>query len=90
VDSARKEKAPTLDDISGSKNWDNMVDQGLVVHRPKFFDETGRKTEADFYCRKSRFEELGYPCRLKMDFDLNTGRYRSTDYRANAGLNRAA
>ena len=31
--------AAWLEDNSGSKSWDNMVNQGFVVHRPKFFDE---------------------------------------------------
>jgi twinkle protein len=88
MDSTRKGKVPELEDISGSKNWDNMVDQGFVVHRPKFFDENGRNTEAEFWHRKSRFEELGYPTKLKMTFDLRTGRYRSNDYSGAAGLNR--
>ncbi|MBM1169914.1 DnaB-like helicase C-terminal domain-containing protein [Microvirga arabica] len=88
MDATRKGKAPELEDISGSKNWDNMVDQGFVVHRPKFVDENGRNTEAEFYQRKSRFEELGYPCKLKMSFDLKTGRYHSADYPAHAGCNK--
>jgi twinkle protein len=88
MDATRKGKAPELEDISGSKNWDNMVDQGFVVHRPKFVDESGRNTEAEFFHRKSRFEELGYPCKLKMTLDLHTGRYRSADYTGHAGLNR--
>jgi twinkle protein len=88
MDATRKGKAPELEDISGSKNWDNMVDQGFVVHRPKFIDENGRNTEAEFYQRKSRFEELGYPCKLKMTFDLQSGQYHSADYPGYAGLNR--
>jgi twinkle protein len=80
MDSARRGQAPGLEDISGSKNWENMVDQGFVVHRPEVFDGTNRKTEAHLYHRKSRFEELGYPCKLAMDFKLSEGRYISTDY----------
>lgn len=80
MDGARRGQAPGLEDISGSKNWENMVDQGFVVHRPEVFDGGQRKTEAAFYQRKSRFEELGYPCKLMMNFDVNKGVYRSTDY----------
>lgn len=79
-DGKRRDVPPTLEDISGSKNWDNMCDQGFVVHRPEIFDGRNRKTEANLYHRKARFEELGYPCRLALDFDIPTGRYRSTDY----------
>ena len=88
MDATRKGKAPELEDISGSKNWDNMVDQGFVVHRPKFFDENGRNTDAELWYRKSRFEDLGYPCRLKMTLDPATGRYHSADYLGTASLNR--
>jgi twinkle protein len=80
MDGARRGQAPGLEDISGSKNWENMVDQGFVVHRPEIFDGTNRKTEAHLYQRKARFEELGYPCKLQMDYDLKTGCYKSLDY----------
>jgi twinkle protein len=65
-----------------------MVDQGFVVHRPTFFEDGQRKTEAQFYHRKARFDALGYQCQLKMDFDLTTGRYRSADYNGALGVNR--
>lgn len=80
MDGTRRGQAPGLEDISGSKNWENMVDQGFVVHRPEIFDGTNRKTEAHLYHRKARFEELGHPCKLKLDFKLSEGRYVSADY----------
>lgn len=80
MDGTRRGQAPGLEDISGSKNWENMVDQGFVVHRPEIFDGTNRKTEVHLFQRKARFEELGYPCKLSMDFKLSEGRYVSTDY----------
>lgn len=80
MDGTRRGQAPGLEDISGSKNWENMVDQGFVVHRPEIFDGTNRKTEAHLYHRKARFEELGHPCKLQLDFKLNEGRYVSADY----------
>lgn len=80
LDSARKGQPPMLEDISGSKNWDNMPDQGFAVHRPEIFDGVNRKTEAALYHRKARFEELGYPCKLQMNYQLSNGRYVSTDY----------
>jgi hypothetical protein len=45
-----------------------MVDQGFVVHRPKMFDGKERLTKAELHHRKARFEELGYPCVLDLDF----------------------
>lgn len=80
MDSARRGTAPSLEDISDSKHWENMVDQGFVVHRPQIFDGSQRKTEAALYHRKARFDELGYPCKLAMDYSLQSGSYRSTDY----------
>lgn len=78
--SDRRGQPPQLEDISGSKHWDNMVDQGFVVHRPEIFDGSTRKTEAALYCRKARFEELGYPCKLSLNYSLETGKYKSIDY----------
>jgi twinkle protein len=80
MDGVRKDRTPTLEDISGSKNWENMCDQGFVVHRPEIFEAGERKTEATLWHRKARFDELGYPCKLGLNFDIATGRYRSTDY----------
>jgi twinkle protein len=76
----RRGNPPELEDIAGSKHWDNMVDQGFVVHRPQVFDGKDRKTEAVLLHKKARFEELGFPCKLNMDFKVNEGRYVSTDY----------
>lgn len=80
MDSARRNTPPSLEDISASKNWENMVDQGFVVHRPEIFDGTTRKTEAVLYHRKARFEELGYPCKLQLNYLIESGKYVSTDY----------
>lgn len=77
MDGTRRGQAPGLEDISGSKNWENMVDQGFVVHRPEIFDGSSRKTNAALFHRKARFEELGYPCKLMLDFDINRGMYLS-------------
>ena len=81
VDSRRRGEPPVLEDISGSKHWDNKVDLGLCIHRPKVFEDGERKTEADLWVLKSRFEECGYPCRLAINYDLLEGRFKPTDYR---------
>lgn len=80
MDSTRRGTAPMLEDISGSKNWDNAVDQGFVVHRDEIYAEGERKTGATLFCRKSRFEELGFPCALDLDFSLSRGAYRAVNY----------
>ena len=45
--------SPDLEDILGSNNWDNMVHQRFVVHRPKFVEDGERQTEAEFLHRKA-------------------------------------
>ena len=84
MDHTRKGQPPMLEDVSGSKNWENMCDQGFVVHRGAIFDGTDRKTEATLYHRKARFEELGYPCKLEMNYVVHEGRYVSMDYKSGA------
>jgi len=84
----RRNQPPIFEDIAGSKHWDNVVDQGFVVHRPKLFDaKTGiRQTEANLFHRKVRFPELGYQGVFGIELDL--ARYcfkprmlqRSNDY----------
>jgi twinkle protein len=55
----RRGKPPLLEDISGSKHWDNIPDQGFTVYRPSLFDNGVRQTGAELYHRKARFPELG-------------------------------
>jgi twinkle protein len=80
MESDRRGKPPQLEDISGSKNWDNAPDQGFAIHRPKVFDDGQRQTRSELFHLKARFEELGYPCKLSLDYSLSTGRFISTDY----------
>ena len=81
MDARRRGEPPDLEDISGSKNWDNRVDQGFVVHRSTMFKDGKRQTEAFLHHKKTRFDELGFVCRLGLEFDLKAARYVSTDYR---------
>lgn len=77
-DAKLKDRAPDLEDISGSKAWETMPDQGFSVHRAKFWDETaGRRFEAELFHRKARFEELGYPCTLDIRLNPKSGRFES-------------
>jgi twinkle protein len=73
----RRNQPPALEDIAGSKHWDNVPDQGFVVHRPQLFDaKTGmRQTAAKLFHRKARFPKLGYPCRLNIELDLQKYRF---------------
>lgn len=76
IESLRRGEPPDLEDIAGSKHWDNMVDQGFVVHRPHLFDEKGnRETYAELHHKKARFDELGYATKFGLDYDVDLGRY---------------
>jgi twinkle protein len=72
-----RDRVPFLEDISGSKHWDNMPDQGLVIHRENFWnkDSGARQWNADLYHLKARYEELGYPCHLKVKLNSATWRF---------------
>jgi twinkle protein len=76
VDAGRRGTVPELEDIAGSKHWDNMVDQGFVVHRPRMFDDDGNRVcYAELHHKKARFEELGFPTKFGLEFDPDQGRY---------------
>jgi twinkle protein len=62
---------PTLYDISGSANWVNKADVGLVVHR----DPLARPPQVDIHIRKCRFKSVGKPGCATLDYDIATGRY---------------
>lgn len=72
-----RDRVPSLEDISGSKNWDNMPDQGFAVHREQFWDESTRQRryEAKLFHLKSRFEELGHPIVFDMRLNPKTWRF---------------
>lgn len=74
MDSQLRGEPPKLEDCSGAKAWDTVPDQGFSIHRPVVFDGQ-RRTEANFYVLKARFKELGYPCKLEVNYDLRTDTY---------------
>jgi twinkle protein len=63
---------PTLYDISGSANWANKADLGVVVHRP---DPIGDPTAVEIYVRKVRFKSVGKIGAVRLSYDKTTGRY---------------
>ena len=73
---ARK-NPPDLYSISGSAHWNNRVDQGFVVYREKMMDGANRATAAQLICTKARFQELGYPSKHDLNFDLDRGVFES-------------
>ena len=62
---------PTLYDISGSANWANKADIGIVVYR----DPERAPNTADIYIRKVRFKPVGKIGVLRLRYDPVTGRY---------------
>ncbi len=61
---------PGLYDISGSANFGNKADFGVVVHRDL---KTGRTTIS---VRKCRFKHLGKIGDAELEYDVATGCYR--------------
>lgn len=60
-----------LYDISGSANWVNKVDLGIVVHR----DFEGDPTRTEIHVRKVRFKQTGKIGVVSLRYDKLTGRY---------------
>jgi twinkle protein len=81
MDARSRGQRPALEDIAGSKHWDNKTDLGLCVYRPKVFEKGVRMTEAEIVVLKSRFDELGHPCRLALDYSITEGRFKAVDYK---------
>ncbi len=62
--------------VLAERSKDEITDTGLLV-----FEKGERKTEAYLYVLKSRFDELSYPYRQALDYDLKEGRLKSADYK---------
>jgi twinkle protein len=61
---------PTLYDISGSANWANKADIGIVVHR-----DPDKDPKAEIHIRKVRFKSEGKLGVIELRWDRATGRY---------------
>jgi twinkle protein len=70
---------PTLYDISGSANWANKADLGVVVYRQEDNGPT------DIYVRKVRFKSVGKIGSTRLNYDRATGRYSEHAGRAPSG-----
>jgi twinkle protein len=62
---------PSLYDISGSANWVNKADLGIVVHR----DPDKDPTRTEIQVRKVRFKAVGKIGGVALRWDRVTGRY---------------
>jgi twinkle protein len=70
-DSSGKIPVPTLYDISGSANFGNKCDVGVVIHR----DPNNDPTRTDVFVRKVRFKQTGRIGATSLRYDKLTGRY---------------
>lgn len=75
-DYVQRSRCPDLEDISGSKHWDNVCDQGFAVWRPRLFDDDGKRlTYAEMHHKKARYRELGYPTKFGLDYKTELERF---------------
>jgi twinkle protein len=70
-DNSGERPIPTLYDISGSANWVNKADLGIVIHR----DPDKDPTRTDVLVRKVRFKAVGKIGGISLWWDRATGRY---------------
>ena len=66
---------PNLYDISGSANWANKADFGVVIHR----DWAERSTKVEIHVLKVRFKSVGREGIVTLHYDRATGRYTEPD-----------
>jgi twinkle protein len=68
----KDQKIPTLYDISGSANWYNMADYGIIIHRDRGSDEK-LENKSQIIISKVKDFELGDPSggRVELYFDFN-------------------
>lgn len=71
-DKEGKYPIPSLYDISGSSNFVNKADVGIVVHRPDPLNIFG---DTEIHIKKMRFKENGKLGMISLEYDRNTGRY---------------
>jgi len=76
-----KVPAPTLYDISGSANWSNKADIGLVVYR----DPEEDPTKTEIHVRKMRFKSEGKMGSIAFRWNPVTGRYSEIASRGYCG-----
>jgi len=76
-----KVPVPTLYDISGSANWSNKADIGLVVYR----DPEEDPTKTEIHVRKMRFKSEGKMGSIALRWNPVTGRYSEIASRGYCG-----
>ena len=79
-----KVPVPTLYDISGSANWSNKADLGVVVYR----DTEEDPTKTEIHVRKVRFKSEGKIGDVVLRWNPATGRYSEITSRGRYGAAR--
>lgn len=64
-------RVPNLYDISGSANWFNVVDNGIIVHRTE-------TNQADIYIKKIKHGFMGSTGKASLNFSRENQRYFDT------------
>lgn len=77
-----KGEAPGLYDVSGSANFVNKPDVGIVINRK--WEDDGPSSEAEIWIKKMRRKRAGRVGMTTLQYDPVTGRYSETDA-ANVG-----
>lgn len=74
-------EVPTLYDISGSANWFNIADNGIVIYRQ--FSENFSESYSIVYVQKVKHKFIGKTGFVKFDFDMSCQRYIEKDEQNN-------
>lgn len=67
-----KTPVPSLYDISGSANWANKADLGIVVYRVP----DAHPPQTEIHVKKCRFKSVGKMGMVTLEYDPPTGQYR--------------
>jgi twinkle protein len=67
---------PTLYDISGSANWRNKADNGIVIWR----DFSNAQTPVEVHSQKIRFRQIGKLGVAKLAYQAATQTYRELGF----------
>jgi twinkle protein len=80
-----KMRVPSLYDISGSANFYNKTDYGIVVHRQVTENNT-MLNKIEVYWSKIKFKHLGEQGMSKLEYDYETGRFSAGSFDKNNWL----
>lgn len=78
-DTASRSNPPDLYSISGSQHWANRVDQGFCIWRKKIVEGGVQQTESEIRLLKTRYEDLGFPAKYPLNYDVEKGIFYSTE-----------